>query len=290
MDQTQPIAVPSTEEFGKPEGGLRRRVYSIIFESDTKAGKRFDLTLIAVILFSILVVMMDSVHAIGDRYGTAIDVLEWGFTILFTIEYLARIYCVKHPLRYMTSVFGIIDLLAILPTYLALVVPEVHALLDVRILRLLRIFRILKLTLYVAEYQALMAALRASQRKIFVFILFVMMVVLILGTVMYVVEGPEHGFTSIPKSVYWAIVTLTTVGYGDITPQTNTGKMIASLMMMLGWGTLAVPTGIVTAEMAYRRMGRQPSMRVCAACRSEGHEADAKFCKDCGAALSKEQR
>jgi voltage-gated potassium channel len=196
---------------------------------------------------------------------------------------------VQRPLRYATSFFGIIDLLSILPTYLALFFPELHALLDVRILRLARIFRILKLTLYVQEYQALGRALHASRRKILVFISIVLMIVLLLGTVMYVIEGPEYGFTSIPMSMYWAIVTTTTVGYGDMTPHTDAGKVVASVMMLLGWGILAVPTGIVTAEMTSLRLLSRPSDRSCPGCGGEGHEEQAKFCKDCGTSLPIEE-
>ncbi|HEY0848003.1 MAG TPA: ion transporter [Noviherbaspirillum sp.] len=273
------------EQFGRPDGGWRLQLYTIIFEADTVAGRRFDLVLIGAILASILVVMLESVHAIAARHETVLDVLEWSFTLLFTIEYVARLMCVRYPMRYATSFFGIIDLLSVLPTYLAFFIPEVHALLDVRILRLVRIFRVLKLTLYVHEYQVLSSAIRASSRKILVFISIVLMVVLIMGTLMYVIEGPKNGFTSIPKSMYWAIVTMTTVGYGDITPHTEIGRTIASVMMLLGWGVLAVPTGIVTAEMTTQRLTRPPTTRTCHSCLSEGHEPEAKFCKDCGARL-----
>ena len=193
--------------------------------------------------------------------------------------------CVRHPWRYATSFFGIIDLLSVLPTYFALFVPEVSAFLDIRILRLLRIFRIFKLTLYITEYVRLAHALRASGRKILIFLSVVLMAVLILGTVMYVVEGPENGYTSIPMAMYWATVTMTTVGYGDITPQTGLGRLIASFMMLLGWGILAVPTGIVTAEMTSLRMNRKPTTRTCHNCLSEGHDEESKFCKDCGEKL-----
>ncbi|HYD94137.1 MAG TPA: ion transporter [Noviherbaspirillum sp.] len=272
-------------QFGRPDGGWRLRLYTIIFEADTVAGRRFDLTLIAAILASILVVMLDSVHDINQRHARVIDVLEWAFTLLFTAEYIARLACVRHPLRYAFSFFGIIDLLSVLPTYLAFFVPEVHSLLDVRILRLIRIFRILKLTSYVQEYQTLTGAVRASQRKIMVFLSIVLMVVLVMGTIMYVVEGPTHGFTSIPKSMYWAVVTMTTVGYGDMAPQTDLGKAIASVMMLIGWGVLAVPTGIVTAEMTTQRLSRVVTTRTCHNCLSEGHEPGAHYCKDCGAKL-----
>ena len=287
----RPAARPATDStalpYGKPREGLRQRLYTVIFEADTQAGRNFDLFLVAAILASILVVILDSVSAINTRYGATMDMLEWGFTILFTAEYLARLSCVRHPLRYATSFFGIVDLLSILPTYISLLVPDTALLLDVRILRLLRIFRILKLTLYVAEYHMLADALRSSRRKILIFISVVLMLVLVLGTVMYVVEGPENGYTSIPTAMYGAIVTMTTVGYGDVTPHTNLGRAIASMMMLLGWGVLAVPTGIVTAEMTSQRMAaRRPAMtRRCLSCLSEAHDADAKFCKDCGAAL-----
>jgi voltage-gated potassium channel len=211
--------------------------------------------------------------------------LEWFFTIAFTLEYLARLACVRHPWRYARSFYGVIDLLALLPTYLALLVPEVHALIDVRVLRLLRVFRIFKLTAYLVEFHSLGRALAASRRKILVFLSAVLMIVLIMGTLMYVVEGPDNGFTSIPTSVYWAITTMTTVGFGDITPKTDLGRLIASAMMLLGWGTLAVPTGIVTAEMTARRMGPTPTTRTCQECLSEGHLPEAVFCQHCGARL-----
>lgn len=271
--------------FGKPATGLRRDLYSLLFESDTRTGMLFDLGLIGAVLLSILVVLLDSVHTIQARHGLALNVLEWTFTLLFTLEYAARLYSVEHRMRYVTSFFGIIDLLAILPTYVAFFVPEAHALLDVRILRLLRIFRVLKLTLYVAEYSTLMQALRASRRKVTIFIAFVLMLDLLLGTLMYVIEGPEYGFTSIPVAMYWAIVTMTTVGYGDLTPHTDAGRLLASVMMLLGWGILAVPTGIVTSEMAAQRMTRALGMRTCPACDRDGLEADAKYCQECGSAL-----
>jgi voltage-gated potassium channel len=276
---------PVVGEYGKPDKGWRQRLYTIIFEADTPAGLLFDVLLVIAILCSVVVVLMDSVQSIHARHATIMNALEWMFTLLFTVEYVARLSCVRRPLRYATSFFGIVDLLSIVPTYIALLVPEANALLDVRILRLLRIFRVLKLTLYVAEYSALVAALRASRRKILIFLSFVLMMVLVMGTVMYVIEGPQSGFTSIPMAMYWAIVTMTTVGYGDITPQSDIGKVISSFMMLVGWGILAVPTGIVTVEMASQRLTARPTTRTCHNCLSEGHEPDARFCKDCGAKL-----
>ena len=289
MPHADPVryAAPDTEP--RPASGWRLRLYTIIFEADTPAGRRFDLALIAAVLASVAVVMLDSVAPISARFGPLFDVLEIGFTALFTLEYIARLICVPRPMRYAKSFFGVIDLLAVLPTYLAIFVPGLHALIDVRILRLLRIFRVLKMGAYVAEYRALGEALAASRRKIIVFLMFVLMVVLVTGTLMYVVEGPEHGFTSIPTGIYWAVVTMTTVGYGDITPRTDIGRFIASLQMLLGWGILAVPTGIVSAEFTARRVRHEPTTRCCHECLSEGHEASAMFCKDCGAKLPEYQ-
>ena len=280
MKQTDP-----QDPLGKPLTGWRLRLYTIIFEADTRAGRLFDQWLIVFILASIVVVMMDSVQALASRYHQLFFSLEWLFTAAFTLEYLARLACVRHPLRYALSFYGIIDLLALLPTYLALLVPEAHALIDVRVLRLLRVFRIFKLTAYLVEYQALGQALRASRRKILVFISAVLMVVLVMGTLMYVVEGPANGFANIPTGVYWAITTMTTVGFGDITPKTELGRFIASLMMLLGWGTLAVPTGIVTAEMTAQRVARTPTTRTCHECLTEGHAPEANYCLHCGARL-----
>ncbi|MEW6763315.1 MAG: ion transporter [Pseudomonadota bacterium] len=275
-------------ECAGPEGGWRSRVHEVIFGIDTPAGRAFDIALVVAILLSILVVILDSVPSIGSTYAGLLYGLEWFFTVLFTVEYAARLLTVRRPLRYALSFYGMIDLLSVMPTYVSLLVPGSEALLDIRILRLLRVFRIFKLTLYIEEYTRLAEALAASRRKIMVFLSVVLMAVLILGTVMYVVEGPEHGYTSIPTAMYWAIVTMTTVGYGDITPHTPLGKAIASFMMLLGWGILAVPTGIVTAEMTARRVDRRHGSRpvlACEECGSGGHEPGARFCKDCGAAL-----
>ena len=274
-------------EPGKPLRGWRLRLYTIIFESDTRAGRLFDKTLVGAILLSVAVVMADSVQSLHARHFLTFQTLEWLFTGLFTLEYLARLACVRHPWRYARSFYGVVDLVAVLPTYLALLFPEVHALIDVRVLRLLRVFRIFKLAAYVSEYQAMGRALHASRRKILVFLSAVLMIVLVMGTLMYVVEGPANGFTNIPTAVYWAITTMTTVGFGDITPKTDLGRLIASSMMLLGWGTLAVPTGIVTAEMTAQRFGQPkvPTTRTCHECLSEGHVPEAVFCLHCGARL-----
>ncbi len=270
--------------FGRPEGSWRSRAYTIIFEHDTRAGLLFDLVLVLLVLSSVAVVILDSVQSM-DRYETLFNVLEWGFTLLFTVEYVLRLACVRHPWRYATSFFGIVDLLAVLPTYLVFFVPEVNSLINLRLLRLLRVFRLLKLSEYVSELAFLGASLRSSGRKIAVFLAFVLITVAVLGTVMYVVEGPENGFTSIPVAMYWGITTMTTVGFGDITPKTDLGRFIASCVMLLGWGILAVPTGIVTAEMTARRIGPPVATQVCPDCLTEDHDADARFCKHCGKSL-----
>lgn len=269
--------------FGIPAAGWRRRWFIVIFENDTRAGRRFDVWLLVAILASVLVVMLDSVKSIGDRFGLLFDVLEWGFTIGFTLEYIARLVSVQRPLRYATSFFGVIDLLSVLPTYLAFFFPGLHALIDIRVLRLLRTFRILKLVAYVNEYKYLAAALRDSRRKILVFLSAVVMVIVCLSTLMYVVEGPENGFTSIPTSIYWGITALTTVGFGDIVPKTDLGRAIASVMMLLGWSILAVPTGIVTAEMTRRTAG-MPEKK-CPGCGARHHLQKARYCHECGEAL-----
>ena len=270
--------------FGRPTHGWRRTLYAIIFESDTRAGLLFDVALLVAIIASVVVVMFDSVHPLSSGYNESLEVLEWVFTVLFTIEYVARLICVDRPWRYARSFFGVVDLVSVLPTYLAVFVPELHALIDVRVLRMLRVFRVLKLTAYLTEYQQLGIALRNSRRKIAVFLATVLMIVVTMGTVMYVVEGPHNGFTSIPISIYWAITTMTTVGFGDIAPQTDVGRFIASLMMLMGWGVLAVPTGIVTAEMTSQRL-RPATDHRCASCGSGDHPADAFFCRICGKRL-----
>jgi voltage-gated potassium channel len=283
---------PEAERFGCPPSGLRRRLFVTIFESDTRAGRAFDLALLLVILASVVTVMLDSTHAVSDRLVPLFRGLEWFFTLLFTVEYMLRLYSVERPATYARSFLGLVDLMAVLPTYLMLFFPAAAAGLNIRALRVLRIFRILKLVNFIHEYRTLGRALRNSARKILIFIITMVLLVMLLGSVMYLIEGPENGFTSIPLSIYWAITTVTTVGFGDITPKTGLGRALASLMMLIGWGILAVPTGIVTAEMAAERFG-QPSVRPfvaerrCGACGSAGHRDDARFCHQCGAALRK---
>ena len=270
--------------FGKPASGWRRRLFRIVFESDTTPGRIFDTVVIVAIVLSIAAVIADSVESVRTQHGPVLNAVEWMFTVLFTIEYVARLTCVERPLRYATSFFGIVDLAAVLPTYLAIFFPEAQVLIDVRILRLVRVFRIFKLTRYLLEVRLLASAMANSMRKILVFLSVVVMVVLIVGTLMYVIEGPEHGFTSIPKAIYWALSTITTVGYGDIVPRTELGRALASFVMLIGWGILAVPTGIVTAEMTVQSLGRAGLLR-CPECGTGGHASDAVFCRRCGAKL-----
>ena len=266
---------------------MRARLHEIIFESDTPAGKLFDVILLVAILLSVLAAILESVAGVRNRYGTFLYGLEWFFTILFTIEYLFRLGCVLRPSRYATSFFGIVDLMAIFPTYLSFFVVGTQSLLVIRILRLLRLFRVFKLGRYLGEARQLVDALKASRAKITVFLLTVLSVVIIMGALMYLVEGPENGFTSIPRGIYWAIVTMTTVGYGDIAPQTIVGQALAAIIMVLGYGIIAVPTGIFSANMikVSRRTDHSVTTQVCPSCLAEGHEEDAVFCKFCGTKL-----
>ena len=260
------------------------KLHEVIYEADTPPGKVFDLALFACIVASVIAVMLESVAEIAAGWGPALRAVEWFFTLLFTVEYGLRLYCVGRPWRYATSFFGVVDLLAILPTYLSLFFAGTQSLIVIRALRLLRVFRVLKLVHFVGAERMLGAALRASVRKIVVFLGAVLTMVLIIGAVMYLVEGEEHGFSNIPVSVYWAIVTLTTVGYGDIAPQTVFGRFLASLVMILGYGIIAVPTGIVTVELARGRF-ETVSTQACPQCAAEGHDPDASYCKYCGARL-----
>lgn len=271
-----------------PEVGHRRRLHEIIFEADTPLGKWFDVLLIASIITSIVVVMLDSVASIREKHGELLTGLEWFFTVMFTTEYLLRLYAVRRPSQYALSLFGVVDLLAVIPTYLSLILPGSQYLLVIRVLRLLRIFRVLKLAQYLGEANELLDALRASRRKIAVFVFTVLTLVVICGSVMYVIEGGENGFTSIPKSVYWAIVTLTTVGYGDISPNTELGQAIAAVIMIMGYGIIAVPTGIVTAELTNPNY-RTVSTQCCLSCAAEGHSPEAAYCYACGESLESER-
>ena len=262
---------------------LRNKLYKIIFKSDTPAGKGFDVLLIISILLSVVVVMLDSVQYYNNKYGDILYIMEWVFTLLFTVEYFLRIYCINRPLIYMKSFFGVIDLLSIIPTYISIFFPAYRYLTIIRILRVLRIFRVLKLIFYIGEANILMDALVLARRKIIVFLFFIFTLATIIGSVMYLVEGEANGFTSIPRSIYWAIVTITTVGYGDISPQTALGQFFASFAMIIGYATIAVPTGIISAE--YSTMKQKFNNTVCPDCGNEDHEDDAKFCRTCGTAL-----
>ena len=276
------VTIPAS---GRPRESWRTRAYRVIFEADTPAGRAFDIALIALISLSVVAVALDSVEEVRARFGTALRAIEWAFTILFSIEYLARLAVVPRPLRYAVSFFGLVDLVAILPTYLSLFLPGGQALLTVRALRILRTFRVLKLAQHVEEAGVLWSALRASRHKITVFLTVVLTCVVILGSLMYLIEGAESGFTSIPRSIYWAIVTITTVGYGDIAPQTVPGQLVATIAMIMGYGIIAVPTGIVTVELT--RSARGPvTTRTCPHCLTEGHDRDAAYCKHCGTRIA----
>lgn len=263
---------------------FRERAHEIIFEADTPAGRAFDIALMAAILASVAAVILESVGSVRERFGHELRTVEWILTVVFSLEYVARLFAVQRPMRYATSFFGVVDLLSVLPSYLSLLFPGAEALLVVRSLRLLRVFRVLKLIRFLNEAQLIATALRASSRKITVFLGTVLVIVLIMGALMYAVEGPENGFTSIPRAIYWAIVTLTTVGYGDLYPKTDFGRLLASVVMITGYGIIAVPTGIVTAEIAFA-MRKPISTQACAYCAAEGHDADAAFCKYCGSKL-----
>jgi len=268
-------------------GGMapwRRRLHQIVFEADTLAGRVFDLALVVVILLAILTTVVDTLPGLPPAAHRVLFAAEWAFTVLFTLEYVARLVSVGQPLRYALSFFGIVDLLSVIPTYLSLLLPGAQSLLVIRSFRLLRVFRILKLGRYLQEAHALRVALVQSRPKITVFLATVVVSVTIVGALMYLVEGPEHGFSSIPESMYWAVVTMTTVGYGDISPKTGLGRLIASTLMILGYALIIVPTGIVSAELAQQAI-RRVSTQACPECSLQGHDADAVHCKWCGARL-----
>jgi voltage-gated potassium channel len=264
--------------------GWKASLHEIIFEADTPGGKAFDIGLLVAIVISVMAVLLESVAEVRAQYGSQLRALEWFLTLLFTVEYLLRLVSIGRPLKYAMSFYGIIDLLAILPTYLSIIIAGSQSLLVIRALRLLRIFRILKLAHFVGAASMLRAAIYASTRKIIVFLAFILTLMLIVGSLMYLIEGGNSGFTSIPQSIYWAVVTMTTVGYGDIAPATVLGKILASVVMILGYGIIAVPTGIVTVELA--QAGRKTvSTQSCPECATDIHDPDANFCRMCGARL-----
>lgn len=278
----------------------RGKLYEIIYEADTPAGKLFDIVLLIAILASIILVMLESVKSFDEQFHDFLNISEWVITILFSIEYILRIITVKKPIRYITSFYGIIDLLSTIPKYISLIFAGTHALIALRALRLLRVFRILKLARYLGASNQLANAIKASKAKISVFLFAVLIVAIIFGTIMYMVEGEENGFTNIPKSVYWCIVTLTTVGFGDIAPQTPLGQLIATLIMILGYGIIAVPTGIVSAEYTKATSGSKEKVsdeehqqlksvvlntQCCANCLTETHQENAEYCHKCGCKL-----
>ncbi|WP_020210270.1 ion transporter [Gilvimarinus chinensis] len=280
QDPTEP-----TEQYSPPANeSLRQKLNRIIFGWESPAGKLFDVCLIWAISISVLVLMLESVEWIVREYDLWLRAAEWTFTLLFTAEYLTRVYCAERRWAYVKSFYGIVDLLSILPSYLAFFIPGANNLLIIRLLRVLRIFRILKLARYLSEANLLMRTMLLARRKIFVFFSSVLVLSVIFGSLMYMVEGPAHGFTSIPKSIYWTIVTITTVGYGDIVPQTILGQIISAAAMLTGYSIIAVPTGILTAELA-QEMQRDRYRRHCPECKRSGHEADAAHCKHCGAEL-----
>ncbi len=271
---------------------VKEKIHEIIFEADTFYGKVFDISLLVVIIASIVVVMLESVEPLRDQYLDVFQALEWTFTIIFTIEYILRLYCVYKPLKYATSFYGIVDLLATLPTYLALLISGTQYFIIIRGLRLLRVFRIFKLGHFMIEGRVLMAAIKASRAKITVFLIFVLLMITIVGALMYLVEGGQNpDFSSIPMSMYWAVVTLTTVGYGDITPQTNLGQFLSAAVMILGYAVLAVPTGIVSAEIINSEniRNKKGNTQSCRYCGQEDHDNDAVYCKYCGESLKSEQ-
>ena len=259
-----------------------KRLHEIIFEADTPMGKLFDVVLIWAIILSVAIVFLESMAEVRQSFGSVLIAMEWAFTLLFSLEYALRLMAVKKPLRYAFSFYGLVDLLAILPSYLSLFIPGTRYLLVIRILRLLRIFRIFKLTSYIGEAHVINDALKASSKKILVFLLTIISLVIILGSLMYVIEGEKNGFSDIPTSIYWAIVTITTVGYGDISPHTALGKFLAAAVMIIGYAVIAVPTGIITAEFARAPKIISKNTKSCSTCSTEEHDDNATFCKICG--------
>jgi voltage-gated potassium channel len=264
----------------------KQKLYEVIYEADTKEGKLFDIVLLIAIIASVVLVMLESVESFDAKYHNFLNISEWIITFLFSIEYILRIISIKKPIKYIFSFYGIIDFLSTIPKYLSFVMVGSHHFAALRALRLLRVFRILKLARYIGASNRLLVALKASRAKIAVFLFFVVIVCIILGTIMYMIEGEEHGFTSIPRSVYWAIVTLTTVGFGDISPQTPLGQLIASVIMILGYGIIAIPTGIVSSEMTKSNNTIDTNTQACPTCLKENHKENAEFCYNCGNLLN----
>jgi voltage-gated potassium channel len=267
------------------ENKLKNKLHKIVFEADTKAGKLFDEILIVLIILSLIIIMIDSIPNQSVKLETFLILLEWFFTIIFTLEYFLRIYLTNKPLKYILSFYGIIDFLSIIPTYLGIFIPKSFAMTSIRMIRLIRIFRILKLVRFLGASDHISKSLHRSRYKIGVFFLVVLILVTIMGSIMYMVEGPAAGFTSIPLSIYWAIVTITTVGYGDIAPQTAFGQLIASIVMLTGYAIIAVPTGIITSELSKKEEVINTNTQICQNCHLESHDDDAKFCKNCGTEL-----
>jgi voltage-gated potassium channel len=264
----------------------RHSLYQIIYQANTPAGRSFDIALMILILASVLTITLDSVAEINQKYGDELSAAEWLFTILFTLEYILRIFCIHKPIKYIGSFYGVIDLISILPSYLSLFLPGAHYLLVIRVLRVLRVFRVLKLVRFINQANLLVNALRASRLKITIFMFTISTLLIVFGSAMYLIEGPENGFTNIPVSIYWSVVTLTTVGFGDITPKTDLGRAASAVVMIIGYAIIAVPTGIFTAELS-KEMKKQDKAdgRMCPRCRHPGHEKDANYCRICGTEL-----
>ncbi|MBB1319422.1 ion transporter [Shewanella sp. SR43-4] len=274
----------NTEE--KADSPLKQTLRSVIFGTETPAGKRFDIALMICIVLSVTLIFIDTIGTIHAQYGDYIRIGEWTFTVIFTVEYILRLYCSLNRLHYARSFFGVVDLVSILPSYLGLIFPGANLALAIRVLRLFRVFRVLKLLRYLSDGNILLKAMILSSRKVFLFFFSVSLIIMVLSVIMYVVEGPVNGFTSIPKSMYWTIVTITTVGYGDITPQTTLGQGIAALTMLIGYSIIAIPTGILTAEIS-NEMVRTRDLRKCNNCGKKGHDNDAEYCNHCGSELEK---
>ncbi|MBB1364230.1 MULTISPECIES: ion transporter [unclassified Shewanella] len=270
----------------KSDSPLKKQLRSVIFGTETPAGKRFDIALMVCIVLSVILIFIDTTEYVNSLYGDYISIAEWTFTVLFTVEYILRLYCSLNRLHYARSFFGVVDLVSILPSYLGLIFPGANVALALRVLRLFRVFRVLKLLRYLSDGQILLKAMVQSGRKVFMFFFSVSLIIMVLSVVMYVVEGPNNGFTSIPKSMYWTVVTITTVGYGDITPQTPLGQGIAALTMLIGYSIIAIPTGILTAEISHE-MVRTRDLRKCSNCGKKGHDKDAEYCNHCGSELEK---